>query len=538
MSSHKRYVIIGGVASGASAATRLRRHDEHAEITIIERGGYVSFANCGIPYHLGRIIDKREKLIIRTPEDFWIRDRVKVKINTTATAINSDGKTVAIKDSQGKESEIAYDDLILAQGAAPFPPPIPGYDKDHVHTIRSIEDMDLIDQKIADAEEVVVIGGGFIGIEMAENLQHRGLDVTILEKAPRLLRPFEPMIAGRCQKVLEALMIEVVPDTDITEITDKEVKTKEDGEFPADLVLMAIGVKPDSALAESAGIKLGEKGGIQVDEYFATNLPHIYAVGDMIEVNHIAINQKMLVPLAGPANRQGRLVADNIAGQKRPYKGVIGSSVLKVGAFTAATTGITEELAEFLKIPVITSTYNGGQHASYYPGVEEVLLKIVFHRQTGKVLGASAFGKQDVEKRIDVVATSIAGGLTAQDLCDIDLCYAPPFNGPVDPVNRASYIAQNMLDNLTKYLPWEEVEMDKLLIDVREPAEFKHRHVPNAINIPLSQLRDRLDEIPKDEPVYLYCLSGLRAYLAERILIQGGWENLVNVTGGIYFYHN
>ena len=548
MPKTKTYVIIGGVAGGASTAARLRRLDEKARIIMIERGGFVSFANCGIPYYLGRVIPKREHLLIRTPQSFWIRDRIEVLINTTVTQINRQSKTITIQkqdnstdsftnDSTNNSTDnINYDKLVLAQGAEPFVPPITGADKKHVYTVRNIEDTDKIDQKISNAKSAVVIGGGFIGVEMAENLKLRGLQVSILEKAPRLLLPFEAEIASHCQDALSKADIKVHTNVDITSIEDTQVTTQKHGDFPADLIIMATSTRPENSLAKIAGLQLGLSGGIQVNEYLQTSDQDIYAVGDMIETTHRACNQKMIIPLAGPASRQGRIVASNIAGMKKKYPGSLGSSVIKVHDTTAATTGITSELAQKLNIPIFSVTYFGFNHVTYYPGCSSLLLKVNFHTKTGQVLGASASGIKDVEKRIDVIATAIAAKMTANDLEDLDLCYAPPFNGPVDPVNRAGYIATNIMNGLTKETSWENIDETTYLLDVREPSEFKKFNVPHSINIPLGTLRDRLNEVPTDKDIYVFCLSGLRAYLAQRILMQNGFKEVYNISGGVKLY--
>jgi len=503
---------------------------------MIERGGFVSFANCGIPYYLGRVIPKRDYLLIRTPQSFWIRDRVEVLINTAVTQINRQSKSITIQKQDNSTDTINYDKLVLAQGAEPFVPPITGVDKTHVYTVRNIEDTDKIDQKIVNSNSAVVIGGGFIGVEMAENLRIRGLKVTILEKAPRLLLPFEAEIASHCQDALLKADIKVHTNVDITAIEDTKITTQKHGDFPADLVIMATSTRPENGLAKEAGLQLGPSGGVQVNEYLQTSDQDIYAVGDMIETNHRACDQKMIIPLAGPASRQGRIVASNIAGLKKKYPGSLGSSVIKVHDTTAATTGITNELAQKLNIPIFSVTYFGFNHVTYYPGVSSLLLKVNFHTKTGQVVGASASGKKDVEKRIDVIATAIAAKMTANDLEDLDLCYAPPYNGPVDPVNRAGYIATNIMNGLTKQTNWDNIDESTYLLDVREPSEYKKFNVPHSINIPLGTLRDRLNEIPTDKDIYVFCLSGLRAYLAQRILIQNGFKEVYNISGGIQLY--
>lgn len=544
----KKVLIVGGVAGGASAATRLRRLDEHADIILFERGEHVSFANCGLPYYIGGVIEERGKLLVQTPEKLHRRFRIDVRTFSEVTAVHPDRRTVTVRSRERGEYEETYDALVLAPGAKPVRPPIPGIgDVPHLYTLRNIADTDRIRARATDpaVRRAVVVGGGFIGIEMAENLRELGLDVTLVEAAPQVLAPLDPEMARMVELELADRGVrlcigqavtgfEAGPGSAATVVLDGGKKLE------ADLVILAIGVRPDTDFLRDSGIALGPRGHIVVDEHLRTNVPDVYAVGDAIETADFITQGRTAVPLAGPANRQGRIAADNIAGIPSVYRGVQGTSIVKVFGLVAASTGLNEKTLKRLEKPYHAVTLHPSHHAGYYPGAEAMTLKLLFG-EDGQVLGAQGVGKAGVDKRIDVIAAVIRMNGTVRDLADLELGYAPPFSSAKDPVNMAGYMAENVLAGLTDTVGLEDVDrLDPArvtLVDVRNPAECSGGMLEGAVNIPLDELRERLGELDRDKEIWVYCQVGQRGYLAERILAQHGFR-AKNITGGWRSYKN
>jgi NADPH-dependent 2,4-dienoyl-CoA reductase/sulfur reductase-like enzyme/rhodanese-related sulfurtransferase len=536
----KKLVVIGGVAGGATAAARARRLSEDAEITVIERGPYVSFANCGLPYHVSGEIPKRGKLILQTPEGFDARYRVKVLTRTAALEIDRAGKRVRVEGPEG-QSWIGYDALILAQGGNPFKPGMPGADSERSFTLWNIPDMDrmLSFMKERNPESALVVGGGFIGLEMAEAFAKRGLRTTVVELTERVMpamdREFGSMVGG----VLEANGVRVLTGVGVAAYRPDERKAElSDGRLvDADMVLFSIGVKPELELAKSAGLAIGPTGGLVVDERLATSDPSIYAAGDMCEVTHKVSGRKARIPLAGPANRQGRIAASNALGLSMRYSGALGTSVFKAFDHAAASTGLTEKAAREAGFDVGVAIVAKDQHVSYYPGASELVFKLVYDRGSRRVLGAQAFGRSDVEKRIDVIAVALQGKLAIDDLAELDLAYAPPFSAPNDPVNLAAYAAINDLSGLTRLETASALKAatergNAYLLDVRNRVEFDAAKLPGSVNVPLDELRDSLDSIPSDRPIHVIDRTGYRGHIAARLLACNGRPDAVNVTGG------
>jgi NADPH-dependent 2,4-dienoyl-CoA reductase/sulfur reductase-like enzyme/rhodanese-related sulfurtransferase len=536
----KKLVVIGGVAGGATAAARARRLSEDAEITVIERGPYVSFANCGLPYHVSGEIPKRGKLILQTPEGFDARYRVKVLTRTAALEIDRAGKRVRVEGPEG-QSWIGYDALILAQGGNPFKPGMPGADSERSFTLWNIPDMDrmLSFMKERNPESALVVGGGFIGLEMAEAFAKRGLRTTVVELTERVMpamdREFGSMVGG----VLEANGVRVLTGVGVAAYRPDERKAElSDGRLvDADMVLFSIGVKPELELAKSAGLAIGPTGGLVVDERLATSDPSIYAAGDMCEVTHKVSGRKARIPLAGPANRQGRIAASNALGLSMRYSGALGTSVFKAFDHAAASTGLTEKAAREAGFDVGVAIVAKDQHVSYYPGASELVFKLVYDRGSRRVLGAQAFGRSDVEKRIDVIAVALQGKLAIDDLAELDLAYAPPFSAPNDPVNLAAYAAINDLSGLTRLETASALKAatergNAYLLDVRNRVEFDAAKLPGSVNVPLDELRDSLDSIPSDRPIHVIDRTGYRGHIAARLLAGNGRPDAVNVTGG------
>ncbi|GEM46064.1 FAD-dependent oxidoreductase [Deinococcus cellulosilyticus] len=526
-----KVLIIGGVAGGMSAATRLRRLNEKAEVVVIERGPHVSFANCGLPYHIGGTIEEREKLLLQTPESLHARFNLDVRIQTEALKVNPEEHIVVLKDLRsGKTYEEKYDRLILSPGASPIRPPLPGIE--HALTLRNIPDMDRINRHLENsrAEQAVVIGGGFIGLEMAENLVHRGLKVHVVEAGPQVLAPLDPEMAALVQKevVKQGIKLHLMDALHSIEDQGKRVVLKSGETIPADLIILAIGVKPEVALAKDAGLKLGERGGILESDTLQTSDPDIYAVGDAIEKINLA-GEAGLIPLAWSANRQGRLIADHISGRTIHVGHQLGTAIVKVFDLTVATTGLNEKQLQKSGRPFAVVHTHASSHASYYPGAETLSLKLLFNRTTREIYGAQAIGKEGADKRIDVIATAIRGGILADELSDLELAYAPPYSSAKDPVNMLGYMAENLLEGLPT-VQWHEVNPEDILLDVRDPHEYTRGHLRGAINIPLNQLRSRHQELPAG-PITAYCQVGLRGYLATRLLRQLGHE-VRNLDGG------
>jgi NADPH-dependent 2,4-dienoyl-CoA reductase/sulfur reductase-like enzyme/rhodanese-related sulfurtransferase len=539
----EKIIIVGGVAGGMSAATRLRRLKEEAEIIIFEKGPYVSFANCGLPYYVSGEISERDKLLVQTPEALYDRFRLDVRPEHEVLSINAEEKTVTASH-HGKQTTESYDKLILSPGAKAFIPPVDGVDEaENVYTLRNVPDLDKIMNRIdqVDPKEAVVVGAGFIGIEMAENLKHRGIDVTIIEKAPHVLPPLDEEMAVFVQNELKEKGVKVITSQSAVAFKEKgRIIVLEDGtEFKTDLTIMSVGVKPESTLAEHAGIELGLRGGILVDDTYQTSVKDIYAVGDAIVVKNQISQEDALISLASPANRQGRQVADNIAGISRANKGSIGTAIVRAFDMTAASTGLNERQLRQAGKDVASVHTLSKDHAGYYPGATDITLKVIFDPVSGTLYGAQAVGVKGVDKRIDVIATAIKGGLTVFDLPELEFTYAPPFGSAKDPVNMAGYAALNIIEGLSDSIQWHELnrELKKgaVLLDVRTESELESGRFPNALNIPLNDLRDRMDELDKEQEYIISCRSGQRSYIGERLLKQSGFK-VKNLDGAYALY--
>lgn len=542
-----KVVIIGGVAGGATAAARLRRLNETAEIIILERGGYISYANCGLPYYIGGEITEKSALTLQTPESFRARFNIDVRVKNEAVKILPDEKKVVIRRlDDGTVYEESYDKLILSPGAKPVIPPLPGVDNKRIFTLRTVEDTFRLHDFIENEQpkSAVVIGGGFIGLEMAENLSRLGLSVTIAERLPQVMTPLDRDMASMVHGYLKNKCIALRLGASVTgfEETEQGVSVQfEDGEpIEAGLVLMAAGVAPETTLAKEAGLTLGMRGSIAVNEQMQTSAPDIYAVGDAVEVRNFVTGEPALIPLAGPANKQGRIVADHICGKESRFTGSQGSSILKLFDMTVATTGLNETAAKNAGIPydkVVTFSPN---HATYYPGASNMTVKTLFNPRDGKILGAQIVGFEGVDKRIDVLATAIRAGMNAADLEELELAYAPPFSSAKDPVNMAGYVIGNIMDGTVKQYHWHDLkdlpdDGSVIKLDVRTDAEYNAGHMENTIHIPVDVLREHLSELDPSKPVYVNCQSGLRSYIACRILSQNGFD-CYNFSGGYRFY--
>lgn len=542
-------LIIGGVAGGASVAARLRRLDEHAEIIILERGEYISFANCGLPYYIGDVITKKEYLVLQTPQSFDARFRVEVRVFSEAVAIHPAEKTVTVKNLRTGESyEESYDKLVLSPGAEPIRPASVPEDSERIFTLRNIPDTYKIKDYITShsCKSALVIGGGYIGLEMIENLRRTGMDVTLLQRSEQVLRStLDFDMACLVHKELKKQGVHLYFNQKITSVEQQGsivcVHTAEGQTYCADLLVLAIGVAPESQLARQAELALSERGCIQVDEHLRTSDADIYALGDAIEVTHFVSGLKAHIPLAGPANRQGRIVADNIAGLDSVYRGTQGTAVLKCFEQTVAGTGLTEAAAkaagfDYEKVFVFPMS-----HASYYPNACEISMKVIFTKDTGRILGAQLVGKDGVDKRCDVLATAIRANMTMYDLVHLELCYAPPFSSAKDPVNIAGLAAENILTGKVDIFHYHDIaalDPEKVtLLDVRTVKEYNKSHIPNFINIPLDSLRDNLDKLDAAKPIYVTCLAGLRSYIGCRILMQNGFA-CKSLCGGYELYCN
>ena len=543
--TRRRVLIVGGVAGGASCAARLRRLDESAEIVMLDRGPYVSFANCGLPYYVGNVIADERALLVASPDLFRARFNVEVRTETEVTGIDRGDRTIRVRDGRSGTSRTErYDVLVLSPGAAPIRPPLPGVDLPGVFAVRTIPDSRRIRSWIADrrATTAVVVGGGFIGLEMVENLIHRKLSVTVLEKLPQLMPPLDPEMAVPLVEHLAAQGVELHLGDGLAGIEPREngglvVVAESGARLPADLVILAIGVRPETTLAKDAGLQLGPRGGIVVDAQMRTSDPHIWAVGDVIEVPDVVTGQETVLPLAGPANRQGRVAAESIAGRPTQFRGVQATAVVGALGLTVASTGASEKGLRRAGVTAFQKVYlHPGHHAGYYPGARRIHLKLLFAVPDGRILGAQAVGLEGVEKRIDVIATAIQFHGTVHDLAEAELCYAPQFGAAKDPVNLAGMLAANVLNGDMPVADWQELaRTDALVLDVREPDEFADGHVPHAINLPLSQLRSRYGELPKDRDLWIYCRVGQRAYYATRFLAQHGYRAR-NLSGGYTTY--
>ena len=542
-----KVVIIGGVAGGASAAARLRRLDERAEIIVFERSGFVSYANCGLPYYIGGTIAEKRELTLQTPESFWNRFRIRVKTKHEVLAIDPAAKTVTVKDlSTGKTFTESYDKLVLSPGAMPTRPPLPGIDSERIFSLRTVEDTLRIHDYVRreKPQSAVLVGGGYIGIEVAENLRELGLDVAIVQRPKQLMNTLDYDMATFVHAKLreKGIRLELGRSVSGFEERDGQILTLIDGQdpLPADLVLLAIGVTPDSGLAKQAGLALGIKGSIVVNDRMETSAPDIYAVGDAVQVKHAVTGQDTLIALAGPANKQGRIAADNICGLDSRYRGSQGSSIIKVFDLTVASTGLTEKAAASAGIDADCVVLSPGSHASYYPGARPMTMKVVFEKQTFRLLGAQIAGGEGVDKRIDVLAVALHAGMRADELKDLDLAYAPPYSSAKDPVNMAGFMVENLKRGLVRQWHWDEEpslarDGSITLLDVRTAAEYERGHIDGFRNIPVDELRERLGELDRDKPLYAICQSGLRSYIACRILAQEDFD-CRNFSGGYRFY--
>ena len=542
-----KVIIVGGVAGGATAAARIRRLDEQAEILVFERSGYISYANCGLPYYIGDVITDPEELTLQTPESFFSRFRVTMKVRHEVTAIHPEQKTVSVKNlDTGEEFEEAYDKLLLSPGAKPTQPRIPGVGLDKVFTLRTVEDTFRIEDFIHknQPKSAVLAGGGFIGLELAENLRQLGMDVTIVQRPKQLMNPFDPDMAAFIHNEMRKHGVKLALGHTVEGFREREggvdVLLKEEQPLHADMVVLAIGVSPDTALAKDAGLELGLKGSIVVNDRMETSVPHIYAVGDAVQVKHFVTGQEALISLAGPANKQGRIAADNICGGDSRYAGSQGSSVIQVFDMTAAATGVNETNGKKAGLDVDTVILSPMSHAGYYPGGKVMTMKVVFEKETYRLLGAQIVGYQGVDKRIDVLATAIRAGMKATELKDLDLAYAPPYSSAKDPVNMAGFMIENIQKGVLKQ--WHFADADTLprdgsvtLLDTRTVEEYNRGHIHGFINIPVDVLRERLDELDREKTVYVICQSGLRSYIACRILSGNGFS-CRNFSGGFRFY--
>lgn len=536
-----KIVIVGGVAGGASAAARLRRLDEDAEIVLFERGRYVSFANCGLPYYIGQIIKERDDLLVQTPEKFKARFKIDVRLNNEVTAIDRKQKLVNVKDlSTGDSYTETYDRLILSPGAEPARPPIEGIDSQSIFTLRNIPDAEAINDFISEQKpkRAVVVGGGYIGLEMAENLRRRGLLVAVVEMLDQVMPTLDKEMAGLVHQHLHEQSVALWLGDGVAGFRRSDskliVSLKSGMELCCDMAVLAIGVKPETRLAVEAGLELGDTGGIKVNKNLQTSDPDIYAIGDAIEVEHFVLKKPALIPLAGPANKQGRIVADNICGRKSEYKGTQGTGILRVFELTVAMTGASEKELDRHDIACEKVYIHPANHVGYYPGAQQMHIKVLFGKPDGKLLGVQIVGRDGVDKRIDVFATAIRAGMTVWDLQELELAYAPPYGSGKDPVNMAGFVAGNILDGTAEVQHFEQLN-GQLLLDVRSPGEVKRGAIPGAVNIPVDKLRHRVDELPRDETVPVYCAVGIRSYIASRILRQKGID-AKSVSGGYSTY--
>ncbi len=538
-----KVIIVGGVAGGATAAARIRRLDEQAEIIVFERSGYISYANCGLPYYIGGIIEDPEELTLQTPESFWSRFRVAMKVHHEVTAIHPERKIVSVKNLEtGEVFEESYDKLLLSPGAKPTQPRLPGVGIGKLFTLRTVEDTFKIKDYVVkhQPKSAVLAGGGFISLEVAENLRELGMDVTIVQRPKQLMNPFDADMASFIHAEMRKHGVKLALGHTVEGFEEKDggvnVLLKDAAPLHADMVVLAIGVTPESELAKSAGLALGIKGSILVNDRMETSVPDIYAVGDAVQVKHFVTGEDAIISLAGPANKQGRIAADNICGGESRYQGSQGSSVIKVFDLTTAATGINEGAAQKAGIPYDKVILSPMSHAGYYPGGKVMTMKVLFEKDSCRLLGAQIVGYEGVDKRIDVLATAIRAGLKATELKDLDLAYAPPYSSAKDPVNMAGFMIDNLQRGVVKQWYLEDVlPQDATWLDTRTVGEYRRGHIEGFVNIPVDELRERLKELDKSKPVYVVCQSGLRSYIASRILIGNGFD-AYNFAGGFRFY--
>lgn len=555
-----KVLIVGGVAGGATTAARLRRLNENAEIIIIERSHYVSYANCGLPYYVGGVITDRNKLTLQTPESFKARFNIEVRVDQEVTAIDRKAKQVTVRNMLDNSTYIeSYDTLVLSPGAHPVHPNLPGINSKRLFTLRTVEDTfaitNFIDQE--NPQSATIVGGGFIGLEMAENLVERGMNVTVLQRPSHLMPTLDEDMASILHNRFRDAGVAIRLNADVIGFSDQDAhiettfKTKGDetGQtkttISSDMVVFAIGVLPESSLAKQAGLELGIKGAIKVDDHLRTSDPNIYAIGDAVQTTQYVSKQPAHIALAGPANKQGRIVADNICGKERTFKGSQGSSIMKAFDLTVATTGLNEKTASASELDFDSVILTPASHATYYPGAHTMTMKVLFEKPSGKILGAQIIGHEGVDKRIDVLAVAINANMTAEDLTEIDLAYAPPYASAKDPVNMAGYVIENILESTVKQIHWNEAlgiastNTKAVILDTRTQAEFNRGHIEGTCNpilhIPVDELRSRLSEIPSDKQLLVHCATGVRSYIACRILMQNGF-NCTNIAGGYTLY--
>lgn len=538
----KKVLIVGGVAGGATAAARLRRLDEHARIIMFERGDHISFANCGLPYYIGDVITDREDLILQTPESFRERFNVDVRIRSEVIKIDRNRKTVDVRDASGRVYQESYDYLILSPGAEPVIPPIEGAKSEAVFTLRNIADTWRIKDFVTNSrpKSAVVVGAGYIGIEMAENLHALGLKVSIIELADHVIQPLDPDMAAEVHKHIMRKGVGLHLNRAVTAIRSDEgvydVVLDDGSVLRTDMVIFAVGVRPESFLAKDAGLEMGIRGCIVTDNHMRTSDPFIYAAGDAVETIDFVSGKKAFVPLASPANRQGRIAADNIAGIESTYDGTLGTSILKAFDMTVAMTGNNERSLKESGVDYEKSFTFSPSNASYYPGASFMTIKLMFEKQSGRILGAQITGFKGVDKRIDIIATAIKAGMTVHGLANLELSYSPPFGSAKDPVNIAGYVASNIISGMMKVFHWHDVKDinpdEAILLDVRTREEYAKGSLEGAVNIPLDELRERISELDESKPVYVFCQVGFRGYIAARILGQNGFENVYNLSGG------
>ncbi|MEO5943139.1 MAG: FAD-dependent oxidoreductase [Ferruginibacter sp.] len=538
-----KYIIVGGVAGGASTAARLRRLDEHASIILFEKGAYISYANCGLPYYIGDVITDRNKLFVQTAASFKQRFNIDARVLSEVIAINRQERSVTIKNvTTGEEYKETYDKLVLSPGAYPVRPPLPGIKSEGIFTLRNVADTDRIKEYVQQFPngKAVIIGAGFIGLEMAENLHHLRMHITVVEMGDQVLAPTDFPVAAVAQQHIRSKGVNLKLKTAVTGFERNEnglkVLLKEQEPLDADVVILSIGVKPDTKLATDAGLQLGNARGILVNEYLQTSDENIYAVGDAIEFINPITGNSMPTYLAGPANKQGRICANNLVlGNHQKYNGSINTAIVQLFDITVAVAGVASKHLKAAGIPHLVSTTHSGSHAGYYPDSEQMTIQITFSPEDGKLFGAQVIGKDGVDKRIDTLSSVIQRGSTIYELAEFEHAYAPPFSSAKDPVNMAGFVAENILQKRLFVVPWtatQSLTENDMLIDVRDEHEFSEGHIPGAINIPVDSLRERITEVDRDKNIYMYCQIGLRGYLAQRILLQNNYKNVSNISGG------